>query len=432
VKKFAILLGLVMALSLVFATGAFANFGPHGGYSTDTDSCAGCHRAHTSFSTLEFDHSNSPGSSNSLLVGNPASMTEFCNACHGDAAPGASTNVVMGLFDSGPSGENGEATGTVGVGGEAIQYETASTFGAALNGGGFTEAFDQDDAVFQPVTSSHNMEVVGPLWGTGSAPTNFTLNCADCHDPHGSTNYRLLKDNVNTNNVSLSVFGDDDPTWLEAEVNDTGWLRGAMGGAAQMAGYVPNYTGGTKLVNDAAGANTAPGTGTLSDWCAACHTAYTDNSSAYNYAGFGYDEGTHDAAGTSVGNQVRHRHPMNVSPASGDDILAVDAMDTAVTDAGRIAARDRIPLERISQTAVTYRENVLGCLTCHYAHGASEDMTGWAAATYEDAGTPGSPKWRPMRDGIAGVDPAKGTAVSEGTALLRADNRGVCERCHEK
>ena len=30
-------------------------------------------------------------------------MTEFCNACHGDTAPGASTNVASGIFDSGPS-----------------------------------------------------------------------------------------------------------------------------------------------------------------------------------------------------------------------------------------------------------------------------------------------------------------------------------------
>jgi hypothetical protein len=57
--------------------------------------------------------------------------------------------------------------------------------------------------------------------------------------------------------------------------------------------------------------------------------------------------------------------------------------------------------------------------------------------------------WVPQRDATMGVDPDKvsdptaalssysdqftGTAVNAGTSsLLRADNRGVCERCHQK
>ena len=51
VKKLTITLIAAIALSMLFVSGAFANFGPHGGYVEDTDACAGCHRAHTSFST---------------------------------------------------------------------------------------------------------------------------------------------------------------------------------------------------------------------------------------------------------------------------------------------------------------------------------------------------------------------------------------------
>ncbi len=70
-------------------------------------------------------------------------------------------------------------------------------------------------------------------------------------------------------NVALNVFGDDDQTnYPYAD----GWKRGADGGAMQMANYVPNYTGGTRLVHNA-GAQV----GTLSDWCAACHTEYVVN-----------------------------------------------------------------------------------------------------------------------------------------------------------
>ena len=51
-KRISIVLALSLALCLAFVGSAYANFGPHGGYIDDTDSCAGCHRAHTSFSTV--------------------------------------------------------------------------------------------------------------------------------------------------------------------------------------------------------------------------------------------------------------------------------------------------------------------------------------------------------------------------------------------
>ena len=66
-------------------------------------------------------------------------------------------------------------------------------------------------------------------------------------------------------------------------------------------------------------------------------------------------------------------------------------------------------------------------------------MSGWAAAHLETntAGT-----WGPVKDSVAGVDPDKADVLAIGTppntpiagssALLRVDNRGVCERCHDK
>ena len=101
-KRFSIMFALAAVCSLVFVGGAYANFGPHGGYANDTDACAGCHRAHTSFSTVGWNDGHQPHAS-ALLVGNAQTMTEFCYACHGDYAPGASTNVASGVFDAGPS-----------------------------------------------------------------------------------------------------------------------------------------------------------------------------------------------------------------------------------------------------------------------------------------------------------------------------------------
>ena len=52
VKRLSIILALTLAMSLLFVGAAYANFGPHGGYVDDTDACAGCHRAHTSFAKV--------------------------------------------------------------------------------------------------------------------------------------------------------------------------------------------------------------------------------------------------------------------------------------------------------------------------------------------------------------------------------------------
>ena len=49
-KRFLLVLVVALAISMMSVGAAYANFGPHGGYVDDTDSCAGCHRAHTSFS----------------------------------------------------------------------------------------------------------------------------------------------------------------------------------------------------------------------------------------------------------------------------------------------------------------------------------------------------------------------------------------------
>jgi hypothetical protein len=420
---------MTAALTLVFASSAFANFGPHGGYITDTDSCAGCHRAHTSFSNLRFDpkvgadllaEDEKPYA---LLVGNAATMSEFCNACHGDAAPGASTNVVSGRFDSGPSGAAGQAVGASN-GGVTVAYTTSSTFGAPLNGGGFSQMLNYQDwessatPVYQNISSAHSMEKVGVLWGAGNAATTtMTLTCTSCHDPHGSSNYRLLKDTVNSHTVG--GYTGDLPNGMVFSTEtgyptaDGGWLK-RQAGHNQMVGYSPNYTSGSaQIAAGTAGAS-------LSTWCSACHEQYDDSTSNYGY-------GSYEASG-AVGSASRHRHPVDIALKTGDTVLQVTPQETSIDH--------RIPLEVVPGGGDP-RGDHIGCLTCHYAHGSSSQMSGWSAAHLEQAGT----RIIPVRDAIAGVDPDKadviaslngGSGTAGTSALLRADNRGVCERCHNK
>jgi predicted CXXCH cytochrome family protein len=427
-KRFSLVFCLVVALSLVFVGSAFANFGPHGGYATDTDSCAGCHRAHTSFSTVEFEPKvpGPGGNVNALLVGSASTMLEFCYACHGDSAPGASTNVQAGVFDGAVSTAGGAAAVP-----PTSFYVTNSTFNRPLNGGGFDVAANNWNwevaatPVYDAITSSHSMERTGVLWGAGNGANQSTyLICTSCHDPHGSSNYRLLKDSVNgvaTGGYnSINATGGTAPAgWVFStetgypQASEGGWKKGPDG-AAQMAAYRPDYTGGTAI---AAGISATPGA-SLSAWCSACHTGYNNTSDAPATKNYGSYEAT-------VGAQVRHRHPVDIPLTAGDAIIQTPAMEFVLDK--------RIPLEA-TVGAADYRSNNVGCLTCHLAHGSSQDMTGWAAASLVNP-TGSLTGWRPVMDGIPGVNPDKAdfaTATAGTSSLLRADNRGVCERCHNK
>jgi hypothetical protein len=453
-----------------------------------------------------------------LLVGNASTITEFCNACHGDTAPGASTNVVSGVFDSGPSagGASGGSSGSMGAhpadpntgftgDGGAVpvtSYSTASTFGAPLNGGGFDRMPDPyawqaggnltNTVSFVSTTSAHKMDAVGPLWGSGSAVSSFGgantpgagpgLVCTDCHDPHGSSNYRLLKAKPNpavgaptvggyasdgqtpnpfvfSNEVGYPIpSGLDNPGsgtvytgTLAATVG--GFLKG-VDGATQVTAYRPDYTdtNGTVILNTTAQPQTLTATKSISTWCAACHSNYNQRSAgtavSYDYSPYFPGVGTAAAAGTpgttQVGTTDYHRHAVDQNMAAGTGATRALAEQT-------VAAPAWVPLENNAYGSAAayvggtpgalpstndYWRGYIGCLTCHRAHGSSVSMstTGWASAHLVKNLT--TNVYMPVKDNVMGVDPDKGVyngTYNQGTsALLRANDRGVCERCHNK
>jgi len=232
-----VLLGLACAASIFAgAVAARADNGPHvSGAGLLADSCASCHRAHTSTA--------------SRLLAEP--QPALCYTCHGSSASGANTDVVDGIGY--PSGGRTGAPG-------------------ALRGGGFSYALIDSDAASgqqgsypnpggtvpvrgaaAEVTSTHSANSSEQTaWGNGpiSAGVDYgksiPLRCGSCHDPHGNGSYRALRSIPRDSGAGAGV---------------------AIPDAAKNVYTTENYW----QVEDV----DAPGfIANISAWCASCHTRY--------------------------------------------------------------------------------------------------------------------------------------------------------------
>ena len=382
-------------MALLFAGGAvwlflaaipvFADGGPHiatinsGSAGINADSCAGCHRAHSA-------------QGEPLLIG--ASGPAFCLVCHGAAGVGATTDVATGLQYT-PAAPGGTGRG-VALG--------------ALRGGGFIQARIGSDSVTRiayasgtrisenakvpvgsphDVTSAHLPNAAGVIgvasgvaWGNGPnsvsayAGPSVNVECTTCHNPHGNGQYRILE--------PIPAPGPSGSGFVAAAVAAT-----VTDAALPPAGDARNYT----VIQ------TIGGTGTL---LASQVTAL--------------------GVGATAGDYFRKKVPWNATTSATANNDAPNGLQANFTtqiatwcltchtrylSAGyNVAEADGIYKYRHTST-----NTARNCITCHVAHGSNAQMTGPYSANLTNPG---------------------GTAATVGDSrLLKVDNRGTCQSCHD-
>jgi predicted CXXCH cytochrome family protein len=409
-KRSLIIAGLLVAALVVLTPSlAFANYAVHGGYSMATDACAGCHRAHTAPSPITW--TDTTGEERSALLLSLAPDTEqFCYTCHGVSMEGADTNVFDGIYEADDADLGDDAP--------------LNNAGDPLNGGGFNTAVYP--TVHYPALTNWVAYGGGPTGLPGAAPlTNggvlVDISCTICHDVHGSSNYRILKDIVNAVPVggydSAAPFDEINPNptpWVvsaEPGYPTGGWLLHEPG-AAQVAGYSPDYTDpmyGKPADGDGDG-NPDLDKG-ISGWCASCHTQY--NTMGETVTSSVYD------ANDGYGFVTRHRHPVNV------------AMDTYAGYRSLVVTTQPLPLahDDAADAATQDSTDWIDCLTCHVAHGSSAIMTGYANVEFT---TMWDTPWGTTEPEIVADSGTGGVPPTGHNALLRGNNRYVCEACHNK
>jgi cytochrome c553 len=316
-----------------------------------------------------------------------------CLTCHGEAGVGATTDVETGqqYTPTGAGTDRGVALGALRSGG-FIEARIASgdTYRLAYQSGSNVRQLAKvpvaDTA--SAVTSAHLPVVAGEVsmgsgiaWGNGPdsatpyAGPVVAMDCATCHNPHGNNQYRIL------NTLPAPVAQGADPfvpAAAAAPVTDA---------ELPPAGDQRNYT----VIQ------TNGGTGTLL---------------ASQVTALGLD--------ATAGDYFRRRVPWNGTTGTSNDApnglsasFTPEISTWCLTCHSRYLSTgwdDETPdaIYKYRHTATNTSRN---CITCHVAHGSNAVMDGAYSGDFPYPG-----------------DAAPSSASSR---LLKIDNRGTCQACHE-
>ena len=449
-RRLALLIAGAALWLFLLAVPALADGGPHiqGQYGSTPAECAGCHRAHSA---------TAPD-----ILQQP--MPALCYACHGVGATGSVLDVQDGAAFS-----PGQAH---------VAGAPAGQFTGALRGGGFEYALinTADQAGNRLATigvrtagvatsSSHSVDGSPvTMWGAGpysatadTGKADVDLTCGSCHDPHGNGQYRILRP---TPEDTAAVAGTN-----IVKINDVASKIYTTTNYGQAGTYNSNDSqalnaDGSSVAFDIT-ANTWTGTfaEASSRWCTTCHTRYMGfRGSAGNLVGT--SDGTGDAVYAfkhATRNLVDPANPG--APASGvitpvntgaigttatPGTIATGAVlgcyasgaagptqityrgvavlvgtsssgpnDCAYYGTGTLSNRSGLASGASRSDAVTISSGAPRCITCHLSHGSPA----LESSLITDQTSPGIN--------------VSGTPHLDST-LLRIDQRGVCQACHNK
>ena len=249
-------------------------------------------------------------------------------------------------------------------------------------------------------TSQH--EGLGTVWGNGAqgqgnvGATGVSLECTNCHNPHGNGQYRIL----NTNPGEDWVNGTNGVADWTAPINAVE----VADGATLTAGQVRNYT-------------VLPSTNGLTNGIvgAAADGDYWrykyDPSGAANFTNFYLkpDDMNTGWNGTSATNAAANG---GVAPANSTGLMTAWCITCHTRYNGLPTGSSASSLTAMTPTDAIfmYKHGTtrVGCEQCHVSHGSNAAMTAQFSSTYVYA------------DG-----------TSEDSALLKVDNRGTCQLCHD-
>ncbi len=393
-RRFALLLAGGALWLFLAALPTLADGGPHAmaqnsGSSTLTaDGCAACHRAHTAKGLYLLNDASAS-----------VSIDNYCTTCHGAGGTGATTDVMTGI-------QYAVGTSTV----RAVSPQLG-----ALRGGGFQQArIDSSNAVRASylstrgtsfvskvgvttptaVTSAHialsgvtGLEPQNKVWGngtTGAGPV-VDLECTTCHNPHGNGQYRILRP-VPALSATVGTFAATNTALTSVVADDAANLAAVVSPGTDARNYTviqANPLGGRYLLaSQVAAGEPDTFTNTAGDYF---HRKVPWNSIS--------STGTQDAPNgdaTNFNSQINtwclQCHSRYLS--TGWDVNTGDPTFTY----------------RHSQTKDK------SCLTCHVAHGSNAAMNGTNTSNF------------PYPDG---------TTKTNSSRLLKVDNRGTCQLCHE-
>ncbi|HEY3334602.1 MAG TPA: cytochrome c3 family protein [Candidatus Limnocylindrales bacterium] len=395
---------------LLAAMPVAADGGPHiasvnSGASTLTaDGCAGCHRAHTA-------------QGEGLLV---TAAENLCLSCHGATATGATTDVEGGIQYTVENDGNGQPVAGALRGGGFVDARIDSAHSSRKsypfsNGTSILTTFSSKVPVLAAgaaVTSAHlDLDGTGGVtarstaWGNGeitgavNAGPVVVLSCVSCHNPHGNGMYRIL--NPVTKPAGTGFIAVDEPG---VAVDDATVPSGA--GAAGTRNYTVQDG---RTLQDVLATNAGPTAGDywrrFLPW---------DLVPAWN--------------GTAITNPAGMRQGDVPGYVAGDlDNLVTFKIEISAWCSSchtRYLSGSTGARTNSGDPIYTYRHvsNArVECTQCHVSHGSNAAMTGEAAdVAYPDGGAP-----------TTVTDPNTLAVTTLNSRLLKIDNRGTCQACHD-